>query len=73
MTLELRVLTGARAGTRQRFDTPVVTIGRHPTSDFRFDANGDLDVSARHAELRQSGGSWSVLDLGSTNGTFVNG
>ena len=73
MTLELRVVTGARAGATERFNKEVVTVGRHPTSDLRFDLVEDLDVSARHAELRQVDGAWSVHDLGSTNGTFVNG
>ena len=73
MTMDLRVLSGARAGVRQSFDAPVVTVGRHPMSDFRFDPLVDLDVSTRHAEFRQADGAWSVADLGSTNGTFVNG
>lgn len=73
MTLELRVATGARAGATEQFRQPVVTVGRHPTSDLRFDPQGDLDVSARHAELRFADGAWSVHDEGSTNGTFVNG
>ena len=33
----------------------------------------DANVSRRHAELVLTGGIWSVRDLGSTNGTFVNG
>ena len=66
-------MRGARAGTTERFEGPVVSIGRHPTNDFRFDPHGDLDVSARHAELRRAGdGTWTLHDLGSTNGTFVN-
>ena len=75
MTLELHVVSGARAGATERFDKPVVAVGRHATSDLRFDPHADLDVSARHAELRlvDGGGAWSVHDLGSTNGTFVNG
>lgn len=73
MTLDLRVLSGARAGARQSFDTPVVTVGRHPMSDFRFDPQVDLDVSTRHAEFRLAGGMWSIADLASTNGTLVNG
>ena len=73
MTLELRVLSGARAGVREQFTRSVVAIGRHPTSDFRFDATEDLDVSTRHAELRGIDGAWTLHDLGSTNGTFVNG
>jgi hypothetical protein len=34
---------------------------------------GDDNVSRRHAEIRPSGGSWIVKDLGSTNGVKVNG
>lgn len=33
----------------------------------------DDNVSRRHAELRPSGGSWIIVDLGSTNGVKVNG
>jgi S1-C subfamily serine protease len=73
VTLEVRVATGARAGATERFDSEVVTVGRHPASALRFDADVDLDVSTRHAELRRTGDAWSVHDLGSTNGTFVNG
>jgi S1-C subfamily serine protease len=73
MTMDLRVLSGARAGVRESFDAPVVSVGRHPMSDFRFDPQVDLDVSTRHAEFRHTGGAWSIADLESTNGTFVNG
>jgi S1-C subfamily serine protease len=73
VTIGLRILTGSRAGEWERFDSTVVTVGRHPESDLRFDPEGDLDVSARHAELRFADGAWSVHDLHSTNGTFVNG
>ena len=73
MTLELRVVSGARAGSTERFDTGVVMVGRHPTSDLQFDPHQDLDVSARHAELHLVAGAWRVQDQGSTNGTFVNG
>ncbi|HEX7978024.1 MAG TPA: trypsin-like peptidase domain-containing protein [Gemmatimonadaceae bacterium] len=75
MTIELRILTGSggSAGAWTRFEKPVVTIGRHPSSDLHFDPDVELDVSARHAELRSSDLGWSVYDLRSTNGTFVNG
>lgn len=73
MTIELRILTGSRAGQRERFDKSLVTVGRHPLSDLRFDPDADLDVSTRHAELRESNGAWTVYDQQSTNGTFVNG
>lgn len=73
MTIELRVLSGTRAGQRDSFDKSLVTVGRHPLSDLRFDAEGDRDVSAKHAELRWDGRRWLLRDIGSTNGTFVNG
>lgn len=74
MTIELRVLTGARAGHRARFDTGAVTLGRHPQCDLQLDTHQDLDVSSRHAELRVApGGTVLLQDLGSTNGTWVNG
>lgn len=73
MAIELRITGGARAGARERFDKSVVSIGRHPLSDLRFDANKDLDVSTRHAEIRSVDERHVLHDLGSTNGTFVNG
>jgi len=73
MTIELRVLSGTRAGTRESFDKPIVTIGRHAASDFRFDPEIELDVSTKHAELRDDAGVWTIHDQNSTNGTYVNG
>ena len=71
--IEIRILTGARAGQVDRFDKPVVVVGRHATVDLRFSPEKDLDVSGRHAEIRESEGRRTITDLGSTNGTFVNG
>ena len=45
-------------------------IGRSPQSDL---AIRDMTVSWRHAELHRSAGEWVLVDLGSTNGTRVNG
>jgi FHA domain-containing protein len=45
-------------------------IGRSRDADVVLD---DPNVSRRHAEVRPSGGSWIVNDLGSTNGIKVNG
>lgn len=73
MPFEIRILTGARAGHVERFEKAVVAVGRHAASDLRFDPNSDLDVSGRHAEIRESGAAYTIRDTGSTNGTFVNG
>ena len=50
-------------------DTPL-TIGRATDAAVRV---SDTSVSRRHAEVRPSGGGWQIVDLGSTNGTRVNG
>jgi hypothetical protein len=50
-------------------DTPL-TIGRATDATVRV---SDTSASRRHAEIRPSGGGWTVVDLGSTNGTRVNG
>jgi pSer/pThr/pTyr-binding forkhead associated (FHA) protein len=73
MPIEIRVLTGARSGHVERFDKAVIVIGRHSASDLRFDPNHDLDVSGRHAEIRETEGKFTIRDTGSTNGTFLNG
>jgi S1-C subfamily serine protease/pSer/pThr/pTyr-binding forkhead associated (FHA) protein len=73
MPLEVRILTGARAGQVLRFDKGVIVVGRHAVSDLRFDPEKDLDVSGRHAEIRFFSDAYAVHDTGSTNGTFVNG
>jgi pSer/pThr/pTyr-binding forkhead associated (FHA) protein/V8-like Glu-specific endopeptidase len=73
VALEFQILTGARAGQKQVFDKSVVTIGRHPLSDLRFDAEADLDVSSVHAEIRGVDGAYTLRDAKSTNGTFLNG
>jgi V8-like Glu-specific endopeptidase len=68
------ILDGARAGHRFNFDTPRgLRFGRHPDNDVVFDANIDRDASTRHAELRLVGEAYWLFDLGSANGTFVDG
>lgn len=45
-------------------------FGRNPTNDYRISAPS---VSSFHAEIQVEGDSIRVRDLGSTNGTFING
>ena len=45
-------------------------VGRSPICDLVLD---ERTVSRRHAELRREGNAWVLADLGSTNGTWVNG
>ena len=65
----LVVKRGANAGSTFLIDKDVTTAGRHPESDIFLD---DVTVSRRHAEVRRTGGTFSVRDLGSLNGTYVN-
>lgn len=48
----------------------VLTIGRTEENNICF---GNKFVSGKHAKLSLTAGAWSVLDAGSTNGTYVNG
>ena len=62
MAIELRILTGARAGQTEWFDKEVIAIGRHPASDFLLDVKKDLDVSRRHGEIRQVGAGYRLYE-----------
>ena len=73
MRCEFRILSGGRAGHREVFEQAYIGLGRHPQSDLRFDADKDLDASTRHAAVLKSGDHYVLRDLGSRNGTFVNG
>ena len=73
MKLQLRILTGARAGITGVFSQPEVGLGRHPGCELQLDPDRDLDVSARHAVITRQGDRWTVRDLSSRNGTLVNG
>ena len=68
----ITVLTGFIAGSQLTFSGGVI-VGRNEDVDLRFDPLQDLNVSGRHAAFTPSEGHWFVQDLGSLNGTFVNG
>ncbi len=73
MKAQFTHLTGSRAGQTDIFGQAYVTAGRHPQCELRFDADKDLDVSSRHAAILREGEIYVLRDLGSTNGTFVQG
>ena len=52
------------------FTVPEVTIGRHPSCEWSL---ADDTVSSRHAKLSFRRDQWWLEDLGSRNGTFLNG
>ncbi len=65
----LVVKRGPNAGSRYALDVDVVHVGRHPESEIFLD---DITVSRRHAEFLREGHNFSVRDVGSLNGTYVN-
>jgi hypothetical protein len=65
----LLVMRGPNAGSRFRLDGDLTTAGRHPDSDIFLD---DVTVSRRHAEFYRQGAFFTVRDVGSLNGTYVN-
>jgi pSer/pThr/pTyr-binding forkhead associated (FHA) protein len=68
-TLEV-LSTGVLKG--QRFDvrTPLAHVGRGPHNDIVLP---DESVSDAHAKLQKREAGWYVVDMGSTNGTYVGG
>lgn len=66
----LLVQSGERKGDRVSVRTPVVNIGRAEYNDVRLP---DSSISASHAKLQLREGVWMLTDLGSTNGTKVDG
>jgi len=57
-------------GKTHAVSSPKVVIGRSRDCDLRV---SDLNASRRHAELRKDGDGYWIVDLGSMNGTLVNG
>lgn len=68
-TALLVVLRGPNTGARFLLDDDEVMSGRHPDSDIFLD---DVTVSRKHAVFTRSGGTFTVRDVGSLNGTYVN-
>ena len=66
----LVVRRGPNVGARFLLDADLTTVGRHPEADIFLD---DVTVSRRHAEFLRSGRSFEVKDLGSLNGTYLDG
>jgi hypothetical protein len=60
---------GGRAGESFFPSEDTTIIGRSPDCDVFLD---DVTVSRRHAELVRDGDTFTISDLGSLNGTFVN-
>ena len=66
----LMVIGGARVGELHTLTRERTVVGRSPEAEIRL---GDTGISRAHAELVVEEGRVLVRDLGSTNGTFLNG
>lgn len=64
------VKSGRQAGSRYHLGDGETTLGREPDSEIFFD---DITVSRAHARIARGERRYSIQDLGSLNGTFVNG
>jgi pSer/pThr/pTyr-binding forkhead associated (FHA) protein len=65
----LVVTRGQNAGSRFTLTKQVTTAGRHPESDIFLD---DVTVSRRHVEIVSAPQGFTVRDVGSLNGTYLN-
>jgi hypothetical protein len=68
--VQLHIVNGSMAGTQVTFAQPLIALGRELDNDVVIE---DSRVSRHHAQLLFQHGSYVLRDMGSTNGTFVNG
>ncbi|HLH47503.1 MAG TPA: FHA domain-containing protein, partial [Acidimicrobiales bacterium] len=65
----LVVKRGPDVGARYLLASGTTTLGRHPEAGLFLD---DVTVSRRHAEIKRGPDGFSVRDVGSLNGTYLN-
>lgn len=63
---------GPQKGQRIQFDAEKISVGRAPNNMLCM-GDGARRVSSHHAEITQDGDQFVLRDLGSTNGTIING
>ena len=68
--LRLRVTAGNAQGSEIQVEDELL-IGRQASEEGTL--GQDAEISREHARITRSGGNFAIEDLGSTNGTFVNG
>ena len=66
----LLVSTGGGRQVRFDLDGPLISIGRGSDNDLILD---DPQVSRHHCQLKRQHGAYSLADVGSSNGSYVNG
>ena len=70
MSLTFRIYRGTQLLREETLAQPVIKIGKVSSAHLRID---DDSISRMHAIVEVTGGDVSLIDLGSTRGTFVNG
>ncbi len=68
----LQIISGAQTGRKIKIEG-TLTLGRAAQSGVCFSGPDAASVSSQHAALKVRGGRLFIRDLGSTNGTTVNG
>jgi pSer/pThr/pTyr-binding forkhead associated (FHA) protein len=66
----LKIVSGTRAGEQISLNQPVLRIGRREGNDLII---SDPSISGSHCEIEKNASGYTLRDLGSTNGTRVNG
>ena len=69
-SFRLIVRRGPQPNQSYELNKDIVTLGRDITNDIVIN---DPEVSRHHLRLTRGGGGFTIEDLGSTNGTFING
>ena len=70
MSAEVVIELSGEEVARVPLSAASMVIGRDPSADIHLD---NLALSRRHAQLEQRGADVWIRDLGSQNGTYVNG
>ena len=65
----LVIESGPRSGSRYALDSELISIGREKNAGIFLD---DVTVSRRHAIIERDGSIYTVSDVGSLNGTYLN-
>jgi serine protease Do len=72
MQITFTHLIGPRKGEVDSFEADIVRVGRASDNTLAF-SGSERRVSAHHAEIKRKGDHYILHDLGSTNGTMING
>jgi FHA domain/GAF domain len=67
---EIFVVSGPEKGRCIPFEADKVVLGRAPENDIQMK---DKSISRRHLRIERRGGQYFIMDMGSKNGTFIEG